>query len=422
MSIDGQQQSTTATKNVVTPEQHQFSMILSGYEPWQKTLTVEPGGVTWLNYARLVPVDKRVTTMMTLSDQQTVKVSPDKRFFAGVSFQNNQPQLTLIDFRDSRQPNLTTQVLDGTVLSGLTSETVHNFTIVEWSYNSRYLLIKHVYRAEAAEQTEWLLADREAPSETINITTKVNLAFSNMQFAGDRELYGLQDNGDLRRISADSNTVSGPVLSQVTQFQVYAYDIIAYTAKAGQQMVAGIWKKNLDNPVTLATVNADEAASLRIRVGSYFNQDTAVVSRGTSLAIYRGQLPSNEESRAIFMQSPQTFTLNRPATNIQLSDNGRFVIAEDETGLISYDLERKSASQELKKYSAAPVRWLDHYHIWQVTEAGQLEMQEFDGVNSHELMASSGYDVLLTQDQRYIYGFVKNSDGTLSLNQLAMTI
>jgi hypothetical protein len=50
-------------------------------------------------------------------------------------------------------------------------------------------------------------------------------------------------------------------------------------------------------------------------------------------------------------------------------------------------------------------------------------MQEFDGVNTYELMpANASYDVLLTQDGKYIYGFVKNETGAVELVQLAMTI
>lgn len=422
VGIDGQQHETTQTKNIVQSGQHQFAMTLDGYEPWQKTLSVIPGGVTWLNYARLVPTQKNISTVLSLSEQQTLKASPDKRYIAGVGLSQNKPQLTLIDFRDPAQPAVTTHQLDVSVVGGFDSETTHKFNIAEWSYASRYMLVKHVYTVDGADKTEWLMIDRESPTEPVNVTTKVSLDFTDVQFAGERELYGLQASGDLRQISMDSNTVSGPVLSRVTDFQVYVYDIIAYTAASGDQAIAGVWKKGWESPTVLKSVKTNEATPLRIRVSSYFRQDTVVLSHGNLVTIYRGVLPSNESSRAIFMQSPKTFTLNRSVANIQASGNGRFVVAEDGSGMISYDLERDTASQELKKYNEQPIRWIDDYHLWQITANGQLEMREFDGVNSHELMAVSGYEVLLTSNERFIYSFVKNDDGSLSLRRLAMTV
>ena len=66
--------------------------------------------------------------------------------------------------------------------------------------------------------------------------------------------------------------------------------------------------------------------------------------------------------------------------------------------------------------------WIDSYYVWQIDDGGRLVMQEFDGVNSHQLMpAAKGYDVLLTQDSRYIYSFSVDGE-TVTLQRLSMTI
>ena len=118
-----------------------------------------------------------------------------------------------------------------------------------------------------------------------------------------------------------------------------------------------------------------------------------------------------------------TFTLNRPIERLTISANGRFVVAEDDQGFVTYDLELQSVSQQSKKQDSAVTQWLDDYHVWRVNGAGMLVMQEFDGVNSYELMpVSSGYTALLTHDGKYIYSFVKNEDGTVILKRLAMTV
>src|SRR5688572_14698485 len=56
VSIDGTLLGTrTATKSTLSAGNHRFVMTREGYRTWQKTVTLAPGAVLWLNYARLVP-------------------------------------------------------------------------------------------------------------------------------------------------------------------------------------------------------------------------------------------------------------------------------------------------------------------------------------------------------------------------------
>ena len=49
-------------------------------------------------------------------------------------------------------------------------------------------------------------------------------------------------------------------------------------------------------------------------------------------------------------------------------------------------------------------------------------MQEFDGLNTVELMPSSAdYDSLLTNDGKYVYSWL-SSDGVLELRRMSMSI
>ena len=58
VTIDGAAFSTrTASKTTMTAGQHYITMNREGYTPWQKSITVVPGSVLWLNYTRLVPTE-----------------------------------------------------------------------------------------------------------------------------------------------------------------------------------------------------------------------------------------------------------------------------------------------------------------------------------------------------------------------------
>lgn len=427
ISVDGRNYERTQSKGTVLPGQRQFAMHLKGYETWQKTLDVEPGTVTWLNYVRLVPVEKEIESVEVMEGVLSVLASPDRRFMAGIKMDaEGMPVLLMMDFRNSRQPSVSEYPIDTTTITGFgegAAEQNHRFSVVQWSESSRAVIIKHQYTRDEVNQTEWLWVDRESPANIVNLSSFLSLPITRVQSINSREVYLLQSNGDLRRATVSNGTISRPLLSKVTWFDAYDEDTLAYIGWREDERVAGVWQTDWSEPTVLASTPESSSQQLNVRVSEYFNKDTAVVSVGQSVTIYRGSLPATDEALAVFLQTARPFTFNKPVTNLQISQNGRFVVAEDDGGFISYDLERHQSSQAVKRHDGAPLRWIDTYHPWDIDESGHLVMQEFDGVNAYRLMpVASGYDVLLTQDDRYIYSFVADEDSVVRLQRLSMTI
>lgn len=428
VAVDGNNYETTQSKGTVLPGQRQFSMKLKGYEDWQKTMEIRSGTVTWLSYARLVPIARESSAVEVMPELTDTLVSPDSRFMIGVSVVTGQPEIVLIDFRDSQRPKVQSYPIDTTSLAGYAHENPeavsHNFSISEWSDGSRYVLLKHSYNLpDEPEKTEWVWLDRESPADIINVSTLLNLPISDIHLADGRNIYILQENGDIRRASVNDGNITRPLISNVSQFELYSNSTIAYLGQGEDARLAGVWRRDWEQPVVLATEPLVSEDVLRISASKYFNEDTVVISRGESVSIYRGSLPTSQQAKEIFMKSPKKFTLNRPVDNLQISDSGRFVVAEDFDGFVSYDLEHMSVSQETKKYNKSPIGWLTNYHIWQVDDNGYLVMQEFDGMNGHDMMpADVRYDAILTRDNKYMYSLVVGESGELELRQLSMVI
>ncbi len=427
VSIDGRRFERTQAKGPVLPGQRQFAMNLAGYETWQKSLDIEPGTVTWLNYVRLVPTEKTITPIETIEGISSAQTSPDSRFIAATTIDDDDlPSLVLMDFRNSRQPAITEYPINTSILTGYEEdapESNHRFNVVQWSKSSRAVIIKHQYRRDDANHTDWLWLDRESPNDIVNLSSLLSLPINSVWPINSREIYVLQSNGDVRRATVGSGTISRPLLSKVSWFEAYDEDTLAYVGWADDERLAGVWRTGWSEPSVLASTPESSGQLISVRVSEYFNKDTAVVSIGQSATIYRGSLPATDEGLAVFLQTARTFTFNKPIASLQISQNGRFVMAEDESGFISYDLERHQSSQVVKRHDGAPLRWIDTYHPWDIDDSGHLVMQEFDGVNAYRLMpAASGYDVLLTQDDRYIYSFVVTEDSTVQLQRLSMTI
>lgn len=429
VQIDGKRIGTpTRTKYSVLPGSRQFSMSLAGYNDWQKTLDIKVGTVTWLDYVRLVPLEKTVDELDSVENLLAIGKSPDSRFMAGISRDSTGDNLlVMLDFKDSLQPKLAKYLMPVEAVTRATEgqSTEHSFSVKSWDNSSRRVLIRHDYKGDVSG-SEWLWVDRERPSEIININKLTNLSITDVKHGRDGEVYTQQSNGDVRKLVVNTGTISRPLLSNVVSFDLYDSTTIYYTGVQGENTIVGIFRNNWNVPLVLDSVNRLDGQSLKISVSRYFNQDTVAISKGTAVLVYRGDLPTSIQQKDVFMEKTYgTLTLSRPLESLSLGRSGRFVIAEDAQGFVSYDIELKSISQQIKKYQDTQVRWLDDYHIWQTDETNAMVMQEFDGVNSHRLMnIANQYDALLTPDGRFIYAFDNSVDdpSAVILKRLHMTV
>ena len=425
VSIDGRALSSrTQTKSTVAPGKIQFAMQLPGYESWQKTVDVKPGVITWLNYARLVPTKKNITTAYSVPTAEQIVASPDRRYMALWRFDSGVPVFGLIDFRNSQRPSAVDYTPVVEQMSGLDLNNPaqsHQMTSTTWSKDSRFMTVKHVYQFDnEAPKSEWLWIDRESPESMVNLTNLLGMDLNDVQPLDNRKVMVLAGQ-DMREASISDGSISRPLVSGASSFGVYDDDRLTYIAKDGDYTVAGLWLRGKEPTVIARSLTSDNQA-INIATGRYFNKDTIAVSIDRQVTYYRGDIPTNKESLASLLKTGKSFTFNHAVESLQFSDNGRFLVAEDSKSLMSFDIERVEVSQNIVKYSPSPVSWLDGYHITQVDGSGLRIMQEFDGLNTAQLMPSSAdYDSLLTNDGKYLYSWL-SSDGVLELRRLSMTI
>lgn len=416
--------SRTQTKNTVIPGKHQFAMQLNGYEPWQKTVDVSAGAVTWLNYIRFVPVEKEVVSTYSLPSVDKAVASPDRRYMVLWRQDDQGPILELLDFRSSGSPQATeyrptTQQMAGLDPANLAEQ--HKIDSVRWSGDSRYVVVKHTYQLKGTEsKSEWLWIDRESPDTMVNLSSFFGLEFDDVQPLNSPKVMVLA-NQDIREASVGDGVISVPRATGVQSFTVRDNDIFSYIAKEGEATAAGVWRRG-EEPMVFARSLVESDGPMHIVVNRYFNKDTVAVSVGQRITYYRGDVPTSEAGLTSLLQTARSFAFHSTLTNLQFSSNGRFLIAEDDNSFVSYDLERLEVSQNIPKHATSPLKWLDGYHVVQVDSSGNLLMQEFDGLNNSVLMsANTSLDSLLTNDGKYVYTWL-TSDGVIELKRLSMTI
>lgn len=420
VEIDGSAISTrTPTKETVSPGIHEFVMWRDGYETWRKTLDIAPGTLTWLNYTRLIPKNHKAEAVLQVGTPAGNLVSLDHRFMALLP-DASKPQVTVLDLTRDTLAAPQNYTLASDTYSDANQQTGHQFSLVEWDSVGRFMLIKHQY----ADKTEWLVFDRQTGKVRSNITRTMDVQIQNMVImdgSGDHFLALI--NNDVRKIDLGSETLSKPLVSEVSSFTfdptsgTVAYVEIPDEATGYRKV--GVIKKD-GKPVTMYRSDTPTTVPLFIRTAHYFSQDYVIIADGSKVTIYGGDFPNNENDT---MKKYASFTAPGDLSSLIIGPSGRFVLAQSGSRFVGYDIERKKLSSvaDLPE-GAAPLQWLDDFVLY-YEHKGILTVREFDGANIHDLQTVvPGLTVTLSQNGKYLYSIGPTSNGHLQLQRLKMIL
>lgn len=412
--LDGQATGDrTASKRTVLAGEHTITYQRSGYEDWSRTLRLEAGTLTWLDYPRLVPTQRVIEPVLAFPELADVLFSPEGRW--AIALQSaNVPALRLIDLR-SEQVSSREIVLPASLYSeSANPEVTHRFDIVAWDAGGRYVLMTHMY----GDQREWLVIDTQTADQDRNISRALSTNFSDVQFSGTngRTFYGLSD-GVLRKLDLSAGTLSGGLITRVESFSVYETNIVAYVGTNpdhAEQRVAGVYRDGDEEPHVLRTTDSLDT-SLRITVGRYFSDDYVAIAEGAKVDILKGSYPGSSSQDVSSLQPFANMELTNAVTDLSFSPESEYVVAQAGASFASYEIEyRRSAAGVLLVPDgavAARLQWLDDAYLWADT-AGSLTMRDFDNANVSAIMpVSVGYDASLSQNGRFFYAVGKSEAG-----------
>lgn len=421
VSIDGSQLSAqTPTKRSVIDGAHSFMVERSGYRPWAKSLNLEAGTLTWLDYIRLVPTDLKRETVKTFQTASAMKAAPDRQTLI-VQTAPSQPTLERIDI--STQTVVASSLTLPTALySGAADQTgAHAFTLNEWDQGGRYVLVKHTY----SDKMEWLVIDTEDVARSVNVTRLLSIELSDLQFAGTSGtiLYGLTD-GVIRRLDLSNATISRGLVTNVSSFELYQANTLTYIGTDpanATRRVAGLYRDGDAEPRVLRT--ASVTTPLTIDTTRHYNDDYVAIAEGQAVTLLKGRYPSSAldtSSLSLFATFPAPAAIDQ----VQFSPEGDYLIVQSGVAFQSYEVEYKrlnSATVDIDASQVQPLRWLDEAYVWAVYD-GMLSMREFDGTNASVLMpAIAGLDATLSQNGRYLYALTQTDD-TFRLERVTMIL
>jgi hypothetical protein len=410
VSIDGKPVgSNTPCKTSIPAGRHTVVMWRYGYHTWQKTVDVNPGTLTWLNYTLLVPKILTVQPVANYKSLSSSLASPKGKYML-VQLQPNLPNYKLIDLSSDSivSTDITIPLKDYTKPSAPSD--INIFKPVQWDEGERYVIIEHTY----GNKTEWLVLDTQDVNSTKNVSQLFDLGISKVIFIDNSgtNLYVL-DSGDIRQLDLNAGTISKPLVSNVIDFNFY-YDtkVITYVGngKSGtNQRVVGLYRQGDSDPAVIRTVNLKSDIPLHIATAYYFNENYVAVSQANQVDIMSGSYPNTTSDNASSLKIIDSFKTQQNIDDLSFSPNGEYVFVQSGMHFASYDLEyqKLALSTVATSGNLSQLEWLDNNHLWSDTD-GKLSIRDFDGTNVQIINpVLGGQDVTLTNNGRFLYSFNK---------------
>lgn len=400
---DGKKRDNTPSYAYLSAGDHEVQMQLNGYRSWQKRISLMPGQLLWLDYIRFIPNQIDTQIVKQLSNLDDSLFSPDKRWLA-IFEDTKTPTLTLVDIADEKSPNFKTIDIPVQLLTKK-DDKIGNLSLLEWSLDSRYLLLRH----HNGDINEVVRIDRDKPEETVNLSKDFRLDIGQLHFSGTNPNIVYALTGDvLRKLDIGAGSASAALVTDVITFTLYGSDDIAFVAErelnpgSARQQVVGIYKAGKESVVR----NFELGRPILVDLTEYFRHSYLAISYGDEqVEIIKN--PGQATGTSVKL------TMSEPADWMEFSNHGRILVAGAKKTWFSYDLELALShqTQETNQLNG-PLKWLDDFHLYSEGK-GKLAIFEFDGQNRNEIVdVAEGFAAGLSANGRSLFSFNRNQDKT----------
>lgn len=420
VSVDGTLLANrTASKIVLTAGSHHVEMTKNGYTTWKKDVTVKPGSVLWLNYTMLFPTSPVVSTAAKYTTVTSALTSPNRHVMAVVTDAAT-PEIDLTTL-NTDTPATTKLVIPSAAYTAPTDGATQSFSLVQWDKNSNLLLVKH----EVNGTTEYLSVDTRNTDRTVNVSTGLGIPIVSAAYAlnDSNTLYLLSDNHELRRANISSMTLTGPLASDVSNFDVTEPNVVVYETSpdSNDQRIVGYVSSDSSKAKVLSSYTGLGDGTLLASTGSYYGDHYVAILHGASLDILQGNLPSSDSNAVLALQHVAALTVAAGGDYVGFSpDNARMIYVAKGDHITTYDLElNTSATLTLQSPLTRDVQWLDGFHLGVTGHDGYY--YDYDGTNG-QLFAENTLDepAALDSGNKYLYYFTQ-SDSEVLLNRVQLT-
>lgn len=412
----------TQSKLTVGAGSHTITMQKNGYNPWKKTVTVRAGEILWLDYVRLIPNNLTAESVLPLTGISSAKASHDAKTLAVIE-NAAVPAVTFVNL-DSTAPTKRQITLPVDTYIIATEPDTNTFELYAWSYDNRYILLKHTTGAS----TEWISLNTADGKIAKNITTVLGVDAKDVQYSVDdaNTLFILTAANEFRKADIDQKTITGPLLQNVSEFSMYDPSTVVYATNEDpttHKRTAGYYTLGAATPRAVYQTEPNDKESLHISINKYYGRFYQAVAHGSAVMIFTGDVPASDPKEPGTFTPVVTLDMNAESSYVDFSPGQhRFIYAGGGNRVITYDLDLKhGADISLQAAPQKRIEWVDGFHFV-ANEDATVRLYDYDGTNGHDMFTNvTGSDVALLPNNRYLNTVTKTAE-SVSVSRIKMIV
>lgn len=418
--IDNEEHGKTESRFVLNEGKHDIKLTRDKYRDWSKTIALDGGGVQYVLYPRLFPVDIPVSvTQVYATAPSWVSQSPDRRW---IIFQQpgETASMTVLD---------TSKKGEELVVATLPFAITGTLSPIEWSTDNRHILLRQAF---SDGSTQYIVFDRENTDQSVNVTQKIQLSSAVDVTLRDKkydQFYVFDRSaGTVQTASLSAGLTPAAVATGVVQFKPYAADTLLYVTYQSitDTSLAAVRILNGSSVYTLQPIARDPTNRYLLDAAKFDGDWYAVTASGSAdqVKIYRNPMSRSKSGNVTPIMPQMSLRLTNPQY-VSFSDNARFIAMQSGRNFVVFDGELNRIyrfTSALDLPVAYEASWMDG-HRFSVVSGTKAYVFEFDGANQQEL-ATSIPQTTMYFDRDYETGltFASQADGKVGLRRSTLVV
>ncbi|HEX3569119.1 MAG TPA: PEGA domain-containing protein [Candidatus Saccharimonadales bacterium] len=404
--MNGKLKDTTSARLVLPAGQYSFKLARDGYRPWQRIVGVEGGSVEHFDYPFLFPENVVTETTHAYDAVPNITLqSPDRHWL----LVQDAASFTSFDQYDLSKKQPVPVAFD--LPADLTAKTdgSQSWELVEWSTDNRHVLLRHNYQKSGQNLSEYILLDRQDPSQSQNLTKVLGTNPTQIALrdkAYDQYYVFDQAAGTLMTASLKEPTPA-PYLTHVLDFKSYGSNVMLYATTDGasaNQVSVKVRQGNDTFNIREVPANSEYLLDITQYSGDWYM--AAGSQSENKVYVYKNPM-ATLQSKTLGVAVPvQALKVDAP-NYVAFSSNAEFIMTENGTHFATYDVQtEKGYTYTIKHPLDAPqvhATWMDGDRIMYVSD-GKVLVFDFDGINQQMLQAANpAYLPFFDRNYKYLY-------------------
>lgn len=355
----------TTASEMLPGGKYRVNISKNGYDSWQKTVVVEPGWLTDLNYPRLFRQNNKTEQLKQIKNAELISLSPDKT--TALYLEELSGDLRRFDLKTRQISREKIKIPAGVNLAK--AEILQSM----WDGAKERVLLQ----LNSGQHKKWLLLNLQDGKKSVDLTDRLT-AVDELNFVGKTEQLVTLNYGNLAVIDLANQSSSPKILANRVSAWSSLDKKIIYASTPNQKGECKVnWLNGVKTkPQLIAKVKC--TGSVKLGLTQFGDENLVFVASGRDLQIYGVPNFAIYELGSNQIKKKAHFVLKQEVKNqAKISAKKRFIAMQDGERMTVFDAGLMRSYQYTADLDA---KWLDDYLLYK-SDKGKLKVWDFDGSN-----------------------------------------